>query len=443
MTSEHTPDHWTGRDGAYGLGPNAPAPPWHPGTDAAAAVGPQPWMYYPPAGFVPAPPPRRRTGRVVAAGVALVAVAAAGYGVGVRRTPVRTVQAAAAPSTNRGSTGGGSVTNPFGTPQLPTSGQGSSGSTGRSGSGSAGSSTGAGTASAVQSKGIVDIDTQLGYQGEAGAGTGMVMSADGYVLTNNHVVDGATSIDATVVSTGTTYTATVVGTDPTKDVAVIKLSKASGLTAASFGSTTTVGAAVTGVGNAGGVGGTPSAAKGTVTALAQKLTASDDGANPEKLTGMIETNAAIIPGDSGGPLYDASNRIVGMDTAASSGGTKTQGYAIPIARARSIAAQIESGVHTSGIHLGYPGFLGIEVGTAKVTSGVPIASVIQGGAAQGSGLVAGDDITAVDGTAVRTATGLHNLVAGYHPGQRVTVTYTTAGGRSASTTLTLTTGPAD
>ena len=438
MTDDDTSGPWTGRDGAYGLGPNAPSPRWQSDTVPQGWPTPPAWAYPAPSGYFPAAPPaakRRHTARTVTAAVAVIATAcAAGYGIGAWSAPTRAGRAAArsAASPGRAGTGSGSSTSPFGNQQLPTFGLGNGNSVSHTG-----------TASSVQSTGIVDIDTQLGYESEEGAGTGMIMSSNGYVLTNNHVVDGATSIDATVVATGQTYTATVVGTDPTKDVALIKLSDATGLSSARFGTSITVGADVTGVGNAGGVGGTPSAAKGTVTALGQKLTASDDGADPEKLTGMIETDADIIPGDSGGPLYDANDRIVGMDTAASSGGAQQHGFAIPIERARTIATQIRSGVQTSAIHLGYPGFLGIEVGTAKARSGVPIASVLQGGPAQSSGLVAGEDITAVDGTAVRSATGLHDVVSSYRPGQRVTVTYSTPGGRSASAVLTLTTGPAD
>ncbi|MBE7188825.1 S1C family serine protease [Jatrophihabitans endophyticus] len=437
MTTEHGTDGWTGRDGAHGLGPHATAPHWTPDPRHGWAGYPPPPPYGYPGygtygGYPVAPPPPRRTARRIAAGAVVVAAACAvGFGLGVWQGPERTVRVSAPAATPRTNPGTGS-TDPFGNQQSPMFGLGSGSSVDHTG-----------TASSVQSTGIVDVDTKLGYQSEEGAGTGMIMSSNGYVLTNNHVVDGATSISATVVATGTTYTATVVGTDPTQDVAVIKLGHASGLSTARFGTSVPVGSAVTGVGNAGGVGGTPSAAQGKVTALGQKLTASDDGSNPEKLTGMIETDADIIPGDSGGPLYDSSNRIVGMDTAAGGSGSTHAGYAIPIARARSIASRIESGVRTSTIHLGYPGFLGVEIGTSTTGSGVPVAAVLQGGAAQHSGIAAGDDITAIDGTAVHTAAGLRALVAKDRPGQRVSVAYSTPAGHRTTSTLTLTTGPAD
>ena len=115
------------------------------------------------------------------------------------------------------------------------------------------------TATSAQSVGVVDIDTVLKYQGAQAAGTGIVLTSSGVILTNNHVIDGATSISVTVVSTGATYTATVVGDDPTQDVAVLQLQNASGLKTAKLGDSNgvSVGEAVTGVGNAGGVGARP------------------------------------------------------------------------------------------------------------------------------------------------------------------------------------------
>src|SRR5882757_5368163 len=187
------------------------------------------------------------------------------------------------------------------------------------------------SATTAQQVGVVDINTVLSYQGAEAAGTGMVLTSSGDVLTNNHVVEGATSIKVTIVSTGATYTAKVVGTDPTDDVAVIQLQNASGLQTAKIGDSSDVkaGDAVTAVGNAGGTGGTPSAAKGSVTATGQTLTASDEnGSNVETLTGMIEINANVVAGDSGGPLYDADGNVIGMDTAASTS-SPTYGGAYP------------------------------------------------------------------------------------------------------------------
>jgi S1-C subfamily serine protease len=178
-----------------------------------------------------------------------------------------------------------------------------------------------------------------------------------------------------------------------------------------------------------------------VTALDQSITASDEtGANAEQLSGLIQTDAAIAAGDSGGPLYDADGAIIGMDTAASSTGP-AQGYAIPIATAETIAAQIESGVDNATIHQGYPAFLGVSV--QDTASGATVAEVVPGGAAESAGLVAGDVITAIDGTAISSAHGLSSALAGYNAGDRVTVTWTTAAGTTQTAGVVLASGPAD
>jgi len=197
--------------------------------------------------------------------------------------------------------------------------------------GSAGASTTALTTSQIASKvdpGLVDIVSTLGYQSAEAAGTGQVVTSSGEVLTNNHVIDGATSIKATDIGNGRTYTAKVVGYDQSDDVAVIQLQGASGLTTVSFGdsSQVTTGQSVTALGNAEGKGGTPSVATGTVTALNQSITAGDEGSgSSESLTGMIESNAPIQPGDSGGPLVNTAGQVIGIDTAASSNSGSSSG----------------------------------------------------------------------------------------------------------------------
>jgi S1-C subfamily serine protease len=266
-------------------------------------------------------------------------------------------------------------------------------------------------------------------------------------LTNNHVVDGATKITVTVVSTGKTYTANVVGTDPTEDVAVLQLVGASGLQTANYGDSSgvAVGDTVTGVGNAEGAGGTPSAAAGKVTALNQPITATDDsGANAESLTGLIETNAAIEPGDSGGPLYDSVGKIIGMDTAAETNGQQTTAaYAITIDHALDIARQIESATaSTSTVHLGLPAFLGVSVVTAN-GSGAGVEQVVTGGPAAKAGIVAGDVITKVGGTTIASTAQLEPALAQYKAGQSVTITWTDTSGQSHHATATLIAGPAD
>jgi S1-C subfamily serine protease len=220
--------------------------------------------------------------------------------------------------------------------------------------------------------GLVDIDTTLGYQQEEAAGTGIVLTSTGEVVTNNHVIDGATTISVTDVGNGKTYSASVVGYNRTKDIAVLQLHGASGLNTATIGnsSSVSVGEDIVGIGNAGGTGGTPSAAGGTVTALNQSITASDEGdATSEQLTELIETNADIQPGDSGGSLVDTSGDVLGIDTAASAGfsfqssgqSSGNQGYAIPINEAITIAKEIEAGTSSSTVHIGATAFLGVEV----------------------------------------------------------------------------------
>jgi len=305
----------------------------------------------------------------------------------------------------------------------------------------------AGSATAAQQVGVVDIDTVLGYQRAAAAGTGMVISSSGEILTNNHVIAGATSISVRVVTTGKAYRAAVVGTDATHDVAVLQLQNASGLQTAAVGDSTAVqvGDHVTGVGNAGGTGGTPGAATGTIVALDQALTATDEnGQNPERLTGMIETDAPIEAGDSGGPLYDSANHVIGMDTAASAQRRGTAvGFAIPINRATALAAQIEAGEASATIHLGYPGFLGLSATSSGSTSGALVESVLAGGPAAQAGIGAGDVITAVGNTPVTSSAALRTAVAGHRPGQRVTVTWLDTAGHTRQATIALAAGPAD
>jgi len=318
---------------------------------------------------------------------------------------------------------------------------------------------------------LVDVVSTDGYQGAASAGTGIVLSSNGEVLTNNHVIDGATSIKVTDIGNGKTYTATVVGYDASHDVAVIQLQDASGLTTANLGDSSTVHAGdnVTALGNAGGKGGTPSVASGTVTALNQSITASDElSSASEQLTGLIETNAPIQPGDSGGPLVNAYGQVIGMDTAAGSNSpvpdqssTATQAYAIPIDNALSIARQIESGTTTADIHIGATAFLGVEIGSSSSssnglggtggfgdpsgqtgTTGVPVAGTLSGSPAANLGLSQGDTITAIAGQSVSSAADIAHALVKYHPGDSISITWVDQSGQSQTANLTLTTGPA-
>jgi S1-C subfamily serine protease len=295
----------------------------------------------------------------------------------------------------------------------------------------------------------------------------MVLSSNGLVLTNNHVVDGSTSLHATLVSSGKTYTAQVLGVDPVDDVALIKLVGASGLKTVSVGNSAkvTLGTAVVALGNAGGRGGSPTVTSGTITALNRTITASDSGsgANSETLHGMLQTNAPIAAGDSGGPLSNAAGQVIGMDTAANSqslGGAGTnQGFAIPINRALSIARQIAGGKAGAHILLGQSGFMGIGVDSISdaqqclaqsgvgvnyqvpTKSGALICSVYPGTPAAKAGLAAGDVITSVNGQAVSSANGLTTIMRKYKPGSTISLGYVTANTSSHTSSLTLIAGP--
>jgi S1-C subfamily serine protease len=335
--------------------------------------------------------------------------------------------------------------------------------------------------------GLVDVVSTIS-DGIA-EGTGIVLSASGEILTNNHVINGATSVKVTDIGNGKTYTASVVGYDESQDVAVLQLSGASGLTVASTGdsSTSAVGDDVTALGNAGGKGGTPSVAAGDITALNQSQTAFDESSGAsEHLTGLIETNADIQPGDSGGPLVNNKGQIIGMDTAAltseqfggygysggeggpgsggsgsgsagsgaagSSGDSTTQGFAIPINTALSLAKEIEAGDASSTVHIGATAFIGVAVytqtsggsGTSEggTVDGAEIEAVESGSPAAEAGLSAGDVVTAINGKSVTSYSDVSDDLVSEHPGDKITVTYTNTDGQSSTATTTLATGPA-
>ncbi|MCW2547501.1 MAG: hypothetical protein JWN96_1961, partial [Mycobacterium sp.] len=278
--------------------------------------------------------------------------------------------------------------------------------------------------------GVVVINSTLTDQNAIAAGTGMVLTADGEILTNNHVIDGAGSISVTVVNTRQRYVADVVGTSVANDVAVIQLRGASGLATIprTTSSEVAIGTAVVAIGNAGGTG-TLSVVTGTVTSTNRSITASDaTGSSSERLSGMIEVEALIRAGDSGGPLADRSGKVIGMDTAASSTrtsnpGAPTYGFAIPINRALAIAQGIRS-ASSAGTPVGTRGYLGIEVrGTDPATNvgGAVIIGVTPGSPASGSGLQPGDTITDVQGEVFTSANSLTQTLQHTKPGQQVRV----------------------
>jgi len=310
--------------------------------------------------------------------------------------------------------------------------------------------------------GLVDIVSTLGYQQAQAAGTGLVLTSSGEVLTNNHVINGATSISVTDIGNGRTYQAKVVGYDQTRDVAVLQLQGASGLQTVNLGnsSTVAVGQKVVALGNAEGKGGTPSVAVGKITGLDSSITASDEGSGTsERLSGLINHNAPIQPGDSGGPLVNTAGQVIGIDTAASSSSstpvqaaqtTATQAFAIPVNETLSIASQIEAGHGSATVHIGATGFLGVEVASASnaaaqgvpAGSGAAIAGVLPGGAAESASITTGDVITSVDGQPVSSPSALQAAMEQHRPGDSVRIGWTDQSGQAQSATVTLATGPA-
>jgi S1-C subfamily serine protease len=296
--------------------------------------------------------------------------------------------------------------------------------------------------------GLVDLRANLQYSHEVSVNTGIIVSADGLVLTSNNDITGATSVTATLVSSGRTYTARVLGYDATEDVALLKLEGAAHLPAVTLGNSSqaTIGMPVLALGNAEGQGGVTPAA-GVITALHRSINSGDgdQGLAPQNLRGMQQTSAHVGPGDDGGPLADSDGRVIGMITTANtpSGQASTVGFAIPINTAMAIAREISNGQASSTVYLGEPGFLGVQVkaSTSRAPSGALIADVIGGTPASRAGLAAGDVITALNGLPVTTIASLHTLLQRYHSGDVISVRWTALHGATHTTQITLGNGP--
>ena len=290
--------------------------------------------------------------------------------------------------------------------------------------------------------GVVVINTRL-YQGGAAAGTGMVLTSSGEILTNNHVIRGATSIRVVLPGTKHAYSARVVGYDVADDISILKAVGASHLKTVSTAASTKlrIGQAVRAVGNANG-GGRLLSARGSITGLRRSIVVNDDTGGNENLSGLIETNAALQPGDSGGPLLNADGKVIGMDTAASARlvSTAADSYAIPIAKALSVAKQIVAGHSSSRVHVGATAFLGIQVQSGDA-GGVVLAGVIPGGPAASAGLEAGDVITSIDDHAVTTPNSLTSYLLTKKPGASVTIGYMDSFGTGQTVTVKLASGP--
>ncbi len=306
------------------------------------------------------------------------------------------------------------------------------------------------TSVARPESGVVVIKTRLGYEDGAAAGTGMVLTSSGEVLTNNHVIRGATSIKIVVPNTGRTYTAKIVGYDVPDDVAVLQAVGASNMsTVTTSSSKLSVGATVTAIGNAGGTGRLASAT-GRITRLGDSVVVGDDEGGAVRLTGMIGVNASVVPGDSGGPLMNSSGQVIGMDTAGSTGPTfrstsATQAYAIPITKVLSIAGKVVAGTASARIHIGETAFIGVQIAggfRGRHAGGAAIAGVTPGTPAATAGLTAGDVVTAVNGSSISSSNSLRSSILTKKPGDSITITYSDQYGASHSVKLELASGPA-
>ncbi len=306
---------------------------------------------------------------------------------------------------------------------------------------------------------VVDINTviQTASGSAAAAGTGLIITSSGDVLTNNHVVEGSVSIKVTIQGKSGTYAATVLGVDPTDDIAVIHINGVSGLPTVTIAdsSTVKVGDTIYALGNALGLGGAPRVTQGTVTALDQTITASDNGAQAEQLTGMIQSDAEISPGDSGGALVNSAGQVIGIVTAGEAQGFRststTIAFAIPSSKAVDIANRILAGQAGNGVYIGPVGYLGVSVQTLdansaaqlglSVSSGAYVRGVVAGSPAEHAGITAGSVITRVNSVVVDSATALGDALHQYKPGDQVKITWI-AGTATHTATVTLISGPA-
>jgi S1-C subfamily serine protease len=298
--------------------------------------------------------------------------------------------------------------------------------------------------------GVVVIETNLAYQATRAAGTGMVLTSSGEILTNNHVIRGATTIKVVVPKTGHSYAAKVVGYNRTDDVAVLQAAGASNLKTVALGNSAglTVGQLVKAVGNALG-GGSLVKATGQITGLSRTITVNDDTGGTATLRNLIETSTNLQPGDSGGPLFNTAGKVIGMDSAATTSGayqdiSTTDGYAIPINRALAIAKQIVSGKASATVHIGATAFLGISTAPKQYDSGqqgAVVATVVPGSGADTAGLETGDLITAIDGTKITSSAAVSRIIMSKKPGATLTVAYVDSTGTNRTVRIKLGTGP--
>ena len=285
---------------------------------------------------------------------------------------------------------------------------------------------------------IVDVTTEVAFGRGESAGSGIVLTSDGEVVTNNHVIEGATSIEVRISDDSASYKAKVLGTSETADIALLKLQNAHGL------KTVHVGSAVVAIGNAFNRPGNPAVTEGNVTGLNRAISIERGSRGVERLRNLIEMDTQIVPGNSGGPLFDDSGDVVGINVAATVDrfprGGSSDSFAIPIDAAMAVVHQIEAGHGGNGVQIGTRGFLGIEVRDSQ--QGVEVLNVASGSGADDAGIAEGDTIVAANGKNVSSAQQLTDALSGTHPGNTVRVTWEDSNGRQHSAQVHLGSGPA-
>ena len=410
-------------------------------TDLIPPPPPAPPYYMP-----PAPAPRPAWGRWLAAGTIAATIFAGAFGVGIGLTMARYLHSssqtpvASAPQHSEPS----SSTAPISAVAPSTNHNGTI------------------NAQAIAAKvdpALVDINTvvQTATSTGAASGTGMIITSSGEVLTNNHVVDQSISISVTIAGHAGSYKAHVIGVSPTADVALIQIEGVSGLPTVTLAdsSSVKVGDPVVALGNALGQGGTPALTQGQVTAVDQTITASEGSGRSETLTGMIQSDAGISPGDSGGALVNSAGQVIGMITAGEAQGFRTTvspiGYAVNTNSALTVVNEIRAGQASADVIIGPVGYIGVQIrdlnpqlaaqAGLSITSGALVWAVQAGSPAEQAGMTRLSVITKIGSTSVDSSASLGNALHAYKPGANVAVTWIDPGGASHTKTLTLTTGP--
>jgi S1-C subfamily serine protease len=290
---------------------------------------------------------------------------------------------------------------------------------------------------------VVSIDSQSGASGSStggdfvqAAGSGMILTPDGEILTNNHVVSGAASVTVTLFGQTRALPAHVVGADPGNDLALVQIDQASNLPTVVLGDSgqTRVGDSVLAIGNALALAGGPTVTEGIVSAENRTLSAQNDSGQTENLTGLLQTDAAINPGNSGGPLVNSQAQVVGMNTAvasSSTGNAPTQniGFAIAVNSVKPRLVQLrQGGTGSTGgttppiLPTANSAYIGVTVGPVTPalqqqdrltpSSGALVLSVQPGSPAQKAALQVDDVIVSLDATTIQSP---DNLTAAIHP----------------------------